>query len=69
MTYSTMTYSGRAKLVGCDEIVLGERNASNNRGEARKDHAHEVEKLHADGLLSTEAIMKWSVSVKELVER
>ena len=58
MTYSTMTYSGRAKLVGYDEIVLGERNASNNCGEARKDHACEVEKLHAEGLLSTEARMK-----------
>jgi hypothetical protein len=69
MTYSTMTSSGRTQLVGCDETVLGEWNASNDRGEACKDHAREVEKLHAEDSSRTEEKMEWSVSVKELVVR
>lgn len=69
MTYSTVTSSGCAQLVGSDEILLSEWNASDDHGEARKDHAHEVEKLHAEDLSRTDERMEWLVSVRELVER
>lgn len=69
MTYSIVTSSGRTQLVACDETVLGEWNASDNCGEARKNHAREVGKLHAEDSSRTEEKMEWSVSVKESVER
>lgn len=53
VTYSIGASNSRAQVVGISEIMLVERNADDDRGEARKDHAHEGEKLHAENLSET----------------